>query len=326
MSRDLPEAKKRKVVERSGDALDDDLEYEVDSDTAGELASVQSESGSAREDDHSSSDDNDDDEGPKNNSNKSTEQKSTQKNKVTKQISSEEKKQRRKERKMTTKKRKLAELGDDDAVDQGYLASEIPNADQQADLLARLIRDHAPKSLSSVELADRYLPTASFLDTSDSHNGVRTLATLPTFLMKVSPREDLKIAGKEVGRPHTLLLAQSAIRVADLVRALKPALKHKQGDVAKLFGKEKLSVQTEFLKKTRVNVAVGVPGRVLALINDGALRMDRVEQVILDHSYRDAKKRGMVQIKEVTKDLVDVLGNDVLYGRLREGKCQIVLF
>lgn len=324
MSRDKPETKKRKV-QQSGDALDDDLEYEVDSNDAGDVASINSESPSINKD--LNQDEDEDEEDNVTSDLDEPEQKASAVNKAPKKvISPQEKRKKRKERKAITKKRKLEEIGVDDAEGPDVAASSVDllNLDQQADLFARLIKDHASKDLTSIELSDRYFPTSSFLDTS-SFTDSRNLSTISSFLTKFTNREDLKVATKEPGRPHTILLAQSAIRVADLMRSLKH-LKHKSGEPAKLFGKEKVPDQVKYLQKTRINVAVGVPGRVLALIQNGSLKVDRVEQVYLDHSYRDAKKRGMAKIKEVTKDLVEVVGGEVLAGRIRDGHCKIILF
>lgn len=393
--------KRRKVQVQSADALDDDLEYEVGSDTAAELETITPNDGSD-EDSHSGGedDDEDDDEADEEEDGAEASEGRAQSSKVEKVkvmkkvLTAEEKRSRRKLRKEVTKKRKAQELGEDeDASDShadhdgddmtgktaktaktgsnGY-ASLGP--DQQADLFARLLRDHhGARGLSSIELSDLTLPASAFVETL-AFSGPRTLEGLLPFLRRFSHRESLAVANKEPGRPHTLVLAASAIRVADLVRALRPlrpathgaatttvtttgggdgrtsttttttGTKKKKGtsvgEVAKLFGKEKVGDQEKFLSSTRINIAVGVPGRVSALVDRGALKVDRVEQVFCDATYRDPKNRGMLQIREVVADVVRVVvmgagggggdgegkGEGGLGARIRRGECQVVLF
>lgn len=312
---------KRKV--QSGDSLEDDLEYTVDSDAAADLASIEGDSDAALD---SSGADSEADEAPSSSA--------AQEDPAPKKVrSAEERRARRKERRAVTKKRKLAELGVDEEDGEGSSIATATAAaglhvDQQADLFAALIRDHASKSLSSIELGDLYLPASAFLDTTSfdsSSSSVRNLANLLSFLRRFTERETLEIATKENGRPHTLFLCPSAIRVADVTRALKP-LKTKTGEPAKLFGKEKVALQAAFLAKTRINVAVGVPGRVLATILNGALKVDRVEQIYLDSSYLDSKKRGILKIKEVVSDLLKIIQHESISTRIKENGCKIVLF
>lgn len=307
---DETSSKKRKVEAQSADALEDGLDYEVDSDAAAaDLASIDSHS-----DDANSDSDNDDDEDKK-----------EAEGSVKKVVSREQVRLKRKARQAITKKRKLEESGVDNETNDGE--DSILNIDQQADLFARLIRDNAAKDgLTSIELSDMYLPASAFLDTSTFSGTGRTLATVASFITTFTVREDLKSANKEFGRPHTLVLAASAIRVADLTRSLKPHLKSKTAEPAKLFGKEKVATQVATLEKTRINVAIGVPGRVLALITNGALKVDRIEQIYIDHSYRDPKKRSITQIKEVVKDLVEILRGEGIGQKISDGGCKIVLF
>lgn len=388
--------KRRKVQVQSADALDDDLEYEVGSDTAAELETITPNDGSD-EDSHSGGedDDEDDDEADEEEDGAEASEGRAQSSKVEKVkvmkkvLTAEEKRSRRKLRKEVTKKRKAQELGEDEDASGSHADHDGDDTtgktaktgsdgyaslgpDQQADLFARLLRDHhGARGLSSIELSDLTLPASAFVETL-AFSGPRTLKGLLPFLRRFSHRESLAVANKEPGRPHTLVLAASAIRVADLVRALRPlrpathgaatttvtttgggdgrtsttttttGTKKKKGtsvgEVAKLFGKEKVGDQEKFLSSTRINIAVGVPGRVSALVDRGALKVDRVEQVFCDATYRDPKNRGMLQIREVVADVVRVVvmgagggggdgeGEGGLGARIRRGECQVVLF
>lgn len=300
------DGKRRKLAQQSADALDDDLEYEVDSDAAGDEASVQASESDAEGVDMDGSGN----EGAS----------SARPTILKKSITTEEKRRRRQERKSVSKKRKLEELGNPDEID-----SDILNVDQQADLFARLIRDNPPsKDLTKLELADMSLSSTAFIDTS-AFSGPRNLSTITKFIEKYTRREDLSSSNKEPGRPHTLVICSSAIRVADLTRSLKH-LNNKTSIVMKLFGKEKQSKQAEQLQNSRISIAVGVPGRTLSLLKEGSLKAQRMEQIYIDHSYKNPKKRGIMQIKEIVLDVMKLIEVPELRERLDDGSCKIILF
>ncbi len=77
-------------------------------------------------------------------------------------------------------------------------------------------------------------------------------------------------APPEKGQPHTLVIAGSGLRAADLVRSLRKF----QGQgalVAKLFAKHiKLKEAVETVKKARINIGVGTPQRVMDLLDNGS--------------------------------------------------------
>lgn len=86
----------------------------------------------------------------------------------------------------------------------------------------------------------------------------------PTLRTRLSQRSKLN------GAPTLLFLTAAALRVVDLTRVLKQskALRgEKSGEVAKLFARHfKLAEHTEYLKRTKVGVAIGTPGRVGKLL------------------------------------------------------------
>jgi protein CMS1 len=107
----------------------------------------------------------------------------------------------------------------------------------------------------------------------------------PTLATRISQ------ASKNNGAPTCIMLAGNANRVTDLTRAFRPLKGEKGGEVCKvssyfvvagiasisddailfvqLFARHfKLAEHAEHLKKTKVGVAVGTPGRVSALLND----------------------------------------------------------
>lgn len=81
--------------------------------------------------------------------------------------------------------------------------------------------------------------------------------------------KQLKDASAAKGHPHTLVIASSGMRAADLTRALR-RFQTKDALVAKLFAKHiKLNEAVESVKKSRINIGVGTPQRVIALLEDG---------------------------------------------------------
>jgi protein CMS1 len=77
--------------------------------------------------------------------------------------------------------------------------------------------------------------------------------SLPDFVRKFGDKgEKLDGAVEQNGSPHTIVVAASGIRAADLTRALRPFQSKTGGKVAKLFAKHiKLKEAIEECKKTR---------------------------------------------------------------------------
>jgi len=74
---------------------------------------------------------------------------------------------------------------------------------------------------------------------------------------------------KPIGAPTLIFVTGAALRVADVTRVLKDKRLRgeKGGEVAKLFAKHfKLEEHVTYLKRTKVGVAVGTPGRIGKLL------------------------------------------------------------
>ena len=87
-----------------------------------------------------------------------------------------------------------------------------------ADHFAKSIRKSYPNS-SSIELDERYLPAKAFLDTTDYEKD-RVAANLPDFLERFSAGKDGLSTCDGKASPHTLVVASSGMRTADLYREL----------------------------------------------------------------------------------------------------------
>lgn len=140
------------------------------------------------------------------------------------------------------------------------------------------------------------------------------------------------------GSPHTLVLSPAALRVADLTRyapsnltsrALKKFQTHGKTEIAKLFARHfKLTEHITYVKKTNMNIAVGTPGRIRALVDaeDGVLKLGKLRYLVVDANYIDGKRRTIFDIPETVRDVFGVVGHDEVLERIKEGKLRMVFY
>ena len=90
-----------------------------------------------------------------------------------------------------------------------------------SDHFAKHIKRHLG-DLSTVELDEKYLPSAAFLDTSEFESS-RNLSTLAEYIEKFTPggKDELRDTVEATSSPHTLFFASSGIRAADVTRFVK---------------------------------------------------------------------------------------------------------
>ena len=77
-----------------------------------------------------------------------------------------------------------------------------------------------------------------------------------------------------------------------------------------------------------MNIAVGTPGRILALINadEGVLKLEKLRYLIVDANYTDNKKRTIFDIPETVRDLFGVVVHDEIKKRIKDGKLRVVFY
>ncbi|KAF2265399.1 hypothetical protein CC78DRAFT_493591 [Lojkania enalia] len=235
------------------------------------------------------------------------------------------KKSRRKER----RKQKQKEINEDDLDQELGVNRAFERMDSQllADYINARTRLYG-KDLSSVELEDRFISARNILD-SNSWSEPRTLDNLAAFLTKQSQK--LKPAPAESkGAPHTLVVTASGIRAADTFRALKAGLPQqgvKNSNVAKLFAKHiKLAEQVGLLKKNKVDFGVGTPERLSALLDQGVLSTANLRRIVIDVSYIDQKKRGILDMKELHESLIKLLLRKEFMGDDKQGGNNLLVF
>ncbi|KAI4850844.1 hypothetical protein E4T44_02055 [Aureobasidium sp. EXF-8845] len=198
---------------------------------------------------------------------------------------------------------------------------------------SQLLADHVAQrtkrfhtELSDMELEDMHIPSLAIVDTT-SWDKPRNLENLPAFIEQFKderrsdkPGKTLSDAVKQKSTPHTIVIAASGIRAADLTRALRK-FQTKESFIAKLFAKHiKLQEAITMVKENKLGMGVGTPQRLIDLFDDGALSAGRLERIIIDASHIDSKKRGILDMKEVQSPLIKLLTRPSFKEKYNEDK------
>lgn len=76
----------------------------------------------------------------------------------------------------------------------------------------------------------------------------------------------------------------------------------------------------------RVDFAVGTPDRLAALLEEKALSTANLKQVVIDVSYIDQKKRGILDMKELHESLIKFLLRKNFLAESKERGDDLFLF
>ncbi|OWP06717.1 hypothetical protein B2J93_10 [Marssonina coronariae] len=219
--------------------------------------------------------------------------------------------------------KKAKAFEEDDLDPEAGINKAFSNMDNQllADYVAKQTKKHE-SDLSTIELEDKFLPASAIQDTT-SWTKPRILDNLPAFLEKFAGNlTKLWSASKNNGAPHTIIVSAAGLRAAEVARKMR-TFSTKDAIVAKLFAKHiKLQDSIKFLQSTRTGIAVGTPARLKDLMDDGALQVDRLERIVVDASYIDVKKRGILEMRETQVPLTAWLGQKEFmekYGSKTDG-------
>ncbi|KAF2675162.1 hypothetical protein BT63DRAFT_431093 [Microthyrium microscopicum] len=178
--------------------------------------------------------------------------------------------------------------------------------------------------ISEMELEDQRLLVKSIKDTS-LWQETRDKQHMPEFLENVAS-ESLSEAAKSHGSPHTLVVAGAGLRAADLTRALRK-FHSANGAVAKLFAKHiKIQESIDFCKRKRITIGVGTPQRIIDLLENGALSSKDLKRVVIDASHVDAKRRGILEMKDTLNPLVKLLNTPLLRDRFTDGSTTVIFY
>ncbi|KIJ44153.1 hypothetical protein M422DRAFT_228826 [Sphaerobolus stellatus SS14] len=238
---------------------------------------------------------------------------------------SKKRKRREKEKaKRAEKKRKLEDAGE---TQQTKSATSL-SPEHAAEYLSTYQAKTYPKS-STLEMEDLRI-SADFIADTTQYDGLRTAEELGHIITQTFPRLLIRLGQtpKHNGAPTLIFIAAAALRVIDITRVLKKHRGTKGGEVAKLFAKHiKLQDHVAYLKRTKIGVAVGTPGRISQLLESESLTLPALTHIFIDSTFRDSKKRSMLDIPETRDELFrGVLGRQNIRDGLRAGKFQLVLF
>ncbi|THH14716.1 hypothetical protein EW146_g5649 [Bondarzewia mesenterica] len=219
-------------------------------------------------------------------------------------------KRREKEKERKLKKRKLAEAMEPE--EQLSVAAQPPT--NLAEYLAAMQAKAFPK-MSAIELQDRQIPGIEFHSGHDRMDGIEEFGQFSGFYSSSGSNTSYTLVSENQVSwgTHTSLSDWGSFAR----RALDPNSQEQD-----------LDEHVAYLKKTKVGTAVGTPGRVGKLLCDtDALSVSALTHIMLDVSYRDTKKRSLLDIPE-TRDEVfkTVLGAPQVVSAIQAGKIQIVLF
>lgn len=142
---------------------------------------------------------------------------------------------------------------------------------------------------------------------------------LPKWQKMLKKKKDLK-----PGSPMILVVASSAVRSVELIREIN-SFKGDNAKTAKLFAKHfKIEDHKKFLKKAVIQIGVGTPNRLNALLNSGALKLKSLNALILDWNWRDVKSHRLIDIPEVRTDLMSLF-RTFFSKQVKDRQCQIGL-
>ena len=132
-----------------------------------------------------------------------------------------------------------------------------------------------------------------------------------------------------IGCPRCVVISMSALRCCALVQKLRE--NGAPTPVAKLFSKHmKISDQKKLLATTAFDIVIGTPNRLAKLLsgidtdaskkedvleNGSALSLSNCELLVIDATYKDAKKFSILSLKDVTNDLAILFMEHVLPAR-----------
>ncbi|KAL8799379.1 MAG: hypothetical protein Q9200_007554 [Gallowayella weberi] len=186
-----------------------------------------------------------------------------------------------------------------DLAESINLAIGKMNSRLLADLIAQRTRNFG-HDLSLVELEDLHVPESAILDTSE-WDQERLAQSLPDFLVHFAQHD---------GKSPDLSLAPDMPGKEDAQRQRSSVQKAYR---SKLFAKHiKLKDATAFVQKTRINIGIGTPSRMIDLLTEQALNFHNLDRVIVDGSFIDQKKRSIFDMKETQRPLIQLLNRQEL--------------
>lgn len=76
----------------------------------------------------------------------------------------------------------------------------------------------------------------------------------------------------------------------------------------------------------RIDFGVGTPDRLAQLLEQKALTTKNLKRVVIDVSYIDQKKRGILDMKELHESLIQLLLRGEFVGKSKQEGSDLFLF
>jgi protein CMS1 len=76
----------------------------------------------------------------------------------------------------------------------------------------------------------------------------------------------------------------------------------------------------------RIDYGVGTPDRLMALLDEKALSTENLKRVVIDVSYIDQKKRGILDMKDLHEPVIKLLLRKEFVGEDKQGGDGLFLF
>ncbi|XP_013416299.1 protein CMSS1 isoform X2 [Lingula anatina] len=181
------------------------------------------------------------------------------------------------------------------------LAEQKPEAVTCSDFIDS-VQKHFQDKLSAVEMDEVQLDDSHFMKCASLN------CQVADYMRQVLPKWKrlVKVQKQENGAPLVLVICSAASRAVHLNREIQKTFKEKC-KVAKLFAKHmKIEEQKKYLDSTVIQMGVGTPHRINALIEEGALKVDQIQHIILDWMWRDQRLRQMISIPEIKEELLEL--------------------
>jgi len=163
-------------------------------------------------------------------------------------------------------------------------------------------------ALEAIEYEEAFPQIDNFVDLQ---NVSRSLKKLPNLVRRITPgvfRSDDRESATN-GAPVLLILCSGAKRATEIIKALRKLRGLRLG---KLFAKHiKLKEHIETVRNTAFPIAIGTPNRVERLLAMNALSLARTRVLLID-TFRNDKQMTVFDMRETSKDLLDVISKHVV--------------
>jgi len=125
-------------------------------------------------------------------------------------------------------------------------------------------------------------------------------------------------------RPTGMVLAPTRELVRQIVEVLKPLGAAVDVKVSEIYGGAPMDKQIDALRKG-VDVIVATPGRLIDLLDRGALRLDDVNQVVIDEADHMADLGFLPQVQWIMRKVKDHKPRVMLFSATLDGEIDVLV-